>query len=178
MDQSLLRLIKLRSRACNEHRATSWVTALNSLYLNGPPPPDQISNSQTQEERRLPLLPALAAHDSFRGTGRHSKNPQVHLQRDVGQPVGSAKPSGSQWTPATALQSMASSPFPRGVASAARATASAEAAPGREPSGWVFWSVGFGPQAPWQERAAGPRLRGSAKNRHCLSMCLRSSLPC
>lgn len=54
--------------------------------------------------------------DSFRGTGRHSENPQVHLQRSVGQPVGSAKPPGSQWKPATALQSMASSPFPRGVA--------------------------------------------------------------
>lgn len=52
-----------------------------------------------------------------------------------------------------------------------------EAAPGREPSGWVFWSVGLGPQAPWQERVAGPRLRGPAKNGHCLSTRLRSSLP-
>lgn len=64
--------------------------------------------------------------DSFRGTGRQSKNPQVHLQRDVGQSVGSAKPSGSQWKPATALQSMVSSPFPRGVASATRATVDAQ----------------------------------------------------
>lgn len=77
-------------------------------------------------------------------------------------------------------QPMASSPSPWGCGHGTQGCRDcAEGALGREPPGRVFWSEGLGPQAPRQERAPGTWreaaaltawLRGSAKDRHCLSV--------
>lgn len=75
---------------------------------------------------------------------------------------------------------MASSPSPRGCGHGCQdCCGCAEGTLGRQPPGRAFWSGGHSPQAPWQERAPGTRreataltawLRGSAKDRHCLSV--------
>ena len=77
-------------------------------------------------------------------------------------------------------QPMASSPSPWGCGHGYQVGCScAEGALSRQPPGRAFWSGGHSPQAPWQERAPGTRreataltawLRGSAKDRHCLSV--------
>lgn len=56
----------------------------------------------------------------------------------------------------------------------------AEGALGREPPGRVFWSGGLGPWAPGTRREATALtawLRGSAKDRHCLSVGPHYPLP-